>query len=1436
MFTHCEAGGPAFLAKPYLNRRVVIDGNLDRLIVAVFGRFVNNGSEKIMPTEKYFIGLDMGTDSVGWAVTDCDYKICKCGGKAMWGVRLFDEAKTSAERRTVRIARRGTERHRQRLGWLQEVFSPEIAKVDPAFYQRLAESKFSEDDKIGELPLGKYTLFADKSYNDIHYHREFPTIYHLRYALMMEDREFDVRLVYLAVHHIMKHRGHFLFVDLTLDEITFDLAWKNVCEYMDGAYSYCPELADADAFQQVLMNSNVSVSQKAADLKKIADFARLKKGDSEDIARNKQTEAIYEALAGKTVKLAGLCADAAADAELSSFSFKGNWEDLSPKLALALGDDFEFILRLKAVYDWSLLASLRSGHTYLSEARIASYEKHKSDLAKLKTVVRAACPERFFEIFHESKDKLNNYVAYTGHALKRKGQSGYCYYRCSYDDFARYIKGILQKTENPEAESIIAELENGTFLPKQATKDNSIIPYQLHRQELEIILERASRYLPFLNETDDSGLTRREQIIQMFTFRIPYYIGPLSLRSEHAWLERGEGKIYPWNFNQVVDVERSAEKFIECMTAKCSYLGEDILPRDSLLYSKFAVLNELNGLRVHGRPVSVETKQRLYRDLFLNNPSKRKITQKQLLACLIRYGEVSPEERNDVGLIGGVKDGFNAKLTSWIDFADILERGGMENAVEDVIRHIVLFSSDKRLLTSWLEKTYGERFSDEEKKKILRLKYSEWGSLSAKLLTEIYHTDEATGEAVSIIEQMWRTNNNLMELLSSRFTYSERIAEYRQEKYGGKPLTLQDFLEDSYASPAIKRSINQTMKIVDEIVKVMKRPPARIFVEMARDSKKEKEGKKGNKPDSRKERLEKLYKSCGKECGELLTSLQSKTEGDLRRDKLYLYYTQMGRCMYSGEPISLNDMELSAYDIDHIYPRSLTKDDSLDNRVLVKHELNAAKKDRFPIDSAVIPESKQQQVRELWRLLFEKGLISKEKYSRLTRSTPLTDDELAAFIARQLVQTQQSTKIAAEWLAHKFGDATEIVYVKGGNVSDFRQDQRVTADGTQKQAGQCGKWEKTMQDPVFVKCREVNDFHHAKDAYLNIVVGNVYHVKFTRSPLNYVKKHKGDYSLSRVFDWDVSRGGEKAWTAGDSDSIAVVRSTMRKNNILFTRMPREVQGILADLQPVKKGLGQYPLKTSDKRMTIEKFGGYNKLTGSYFALVEHTIPAKGKKEAVRVRSIETILLINKQRYEADPVEYCKTVLQLEDPKVLIPCIKRNTLFSFDGFRMHITGRTDDLIIFNNANQLILSPEQQAYIKRLSKFGERKKAIPQTKVTLFDRITMEQNKALIDTLIQKLTGNLYSLFRSKEGKTIQQNIAKFEALSVEAQSSFLLDILKLCTCKPCRIDLHELGGSKTGQIRPSKKLTGGRFSSIKLIHQSVTGLFEQEIDLLKEDWQ
>ena len=35
----------------------------------------------------YYVGLDLGSGSVGWAVTDPDYHLLRSHGKALWGVR-----------------------------------------------------------------------------------------------------------------------------------------------------------------------------------------------------------------------------------------------------------------------------------------------------------------------------------------------------------------------------------------------------------------------------------------------------------------------------------------------------------------------------------------------------------------------------------------------------------------------------------------------------------------------------------------------------------------------------------------------------------------------------------------------------------------------------------------------------------------------------------------------------------------------------------------------------------------------------------------------------------------------------------------------------------------------------------------------------------------------------------------------------------------------------------------------------------------------------------------------------------------------------------------------------------------------------------------------------------------------------------------------------
>ena len=79
-------------------------------------------------TKPYYLGLDIGTDSVGYAVTDEKYQLCRFKGESMWGSGLFDPAGTCEIRRGFRVARRRLDRRQLRIRLLQEFFAKEIAQ------------------------------------------------------------------------------------------------------------------------------------------------------------------------------------------------------------------------------------------------------------------------------------------------------------------------------------------------------------------------------------------------------------------------------------------------------------------------------------------------------------------------------------------------------------------------------------------------------------------------------------------------------------------------------------------------------------------------------------------------------------------------------------------------------------------------------------------------------------------------------------------------------------------------------------------------------------------------------------------------------------------------------------------------------------------------------------------------------------------------------------------------------------------------------------------------------------------------------------------------------------------------------------------------------------------------------------------------------------
>ena len=824
------------------------------------------------------------------------------------------------------------------------------------------------------------------------------------------------------------------------------------------------------------------------------------------------------------------------------------------------------------------------------------------------------------------------------------------------------------------------------------------------------------------------------------------------------------------------------------MTNKCTYLvGEDVLPKDSLLYSKYIVLNELNNLRLGGEKISVALKQRIYEELFQR---KRKVRQKDLKNYLIREGIAGKEVE-----ISGIDGDFKGSLTAYHDFKEKLT--GVElskKEQEEIILNIVLFGDDKKLLKQRLGKRF-PKLTEKQKATLASLSYSGWGRFSKKFLEEITAPAPETGEVWNIITALWESNNNLMQLLSSDYMFMESIEEFN---YGKKNITLTyETIENLYVSPAVKREIWQTLKILKEIQKVMGGEPKRVFIEMAR------EHQESKRTDSRKSWLMDLYKACKKEERDWLEELGQYESHQLRSDKLFLYYTQKGKCMYSGESINLEELwDNTKYDVDHIYPQSKTMDDSINNRVLVKRQYNAKKTDNYPLNSDI-----QEKMSTYWKMLLDGGFITKEKYERLVRKTELTPNELAGFIERQLVETRQGTKAVAEILKEAMPD-TEVVYAKAKNVSEFRHEYG------------------------FIKVREMNDLHHAKDAYLNIVVGNSYYVKFTKSAANFIRENPGrSYTLKtkELFAHDIVRNDEVAWKSGNHGTMEIVEQTMKKNNILVTRRIYEVKGGLFDQQIMKKGKGQIPIKGGDERLkNIYKYGGYNKASGAYFMLVK-SLDKKNNEQ----RTLEFLPIYMKdyvEQSEEKAQEYLVTNRKLKNPEIILPKVKIDTLFKVDGFYMWLSGRTKNQLKFKCANQLILSEEDVKILKKVIKFINRKKENKDIVLNDYDGITEEDAGNLYETFIRKLKDSIYKKRLALQGETLENKRKEFEALSLEDKCIVLGEILHLFQCQSGAANLKLIGGPASAGILVMNNNIS-KCNQISIITQSPTGIFEKEIDLL-----
>jgi hypothetical protein len=91
------------------------------------------------------------------------------------------------------------------------------------------------------------------------------------------------------------------------------------------------------------------------------------------------------------------------------------------------------------------------------------------------------------------------------------------------------------------------------------------------------------------------------------------------------------------------------------------------------------------------------------------------------------------------------------------------------------------------------------------------------------------------------------------------------------------------------------------------------------------------------------------------------------------------------------------------------------------------------------------------------------------------------------------------------------------------------------------------------------------------------------------------------------------------------------------------------------------------------------------------------------------------------------------------------------------------------------------------------------------------------------------------YRVKHGDLARTLAAKkddFEKMTILSQGKILLEMLYIFRANATNANLSALGGSsRAGMPRISKYVKDDKETSIHLINQSVTGFFEQDIDLM-----
>lgn len=1212
---------------------------------------------------------------------------------------------------------------------------------------------------------------------------------------MIEDSsKEDIRLVYLALHHIIKYRGNFLYNG------NFNVSNLNVNYKLKEVFNMLfEEASELNISEDILNQLDYSDIEKIImDISK-NDIKNNLKNKLNCFTGNKFASEFGKLIVGNKFSIKDLL-NIDTDNKLS-ISFDGtDYDDKYGELEDLLGDEIGVIEALKELYDMVFLKKIfkKSNNPSISDLMVERYNQHGKDLRLLKDLF-GVDRKKYNEIFRnrEATKSIKEYTCL---------YELYVHNKLSYDDFRKKIEAYISELFEQIGDMAIIDryndvkfrISNGEFLPKVTDAENGKYPYQLNENELIKIIENQGQYYPFLL----NKINNEYKIVKLLNFRIPYYVGPLNSNSKFSWLTRNDNvKITPYNFDEVVDKESTAEEFIKRMISHCTYiLSEYALPNNGILYDKFKVMNELKQIRINGNKIENKLQKKIIEELFMKSDGS--ITDKKFKEYIHSSKEFDMYE-NDLNITGYSADGkFANNMQSYIDFFGengiFKDTSYNEENAEEIIEWITIFE-DKDILKEKVRKSYPE-LNDVQIKKILSKKYKGWGSLSKKLLSGIYYKDKETGLNKTIMDLMSETDENFMQIINNdEYNFQERINEENEISEDTK--LNYKLVEDLATSPATKRGIYQSLKVVEELIKYMGYKPKSVMIEMSRE-----DGKKKERKDDRKKYLQKLYKAIKEETREHNDEI-GKLERQLNdiekidSEKLFLYFIQEGKCLYCGKPLNIED--LNSYEVDHILPRSIIKDDSIDNKALVYRECNQNKG-----ASLVLPnEYRANYMKKWWEHLKKVKLISASKFYRLTRAE-YKDEDIQGFINRQLVETRQITKHVANIIGNLYD--TKVVYLKANLSHNYR-----------------------LRYELY-KFRDLNDYHHAFDAYLAAILGE-YKEKYMKKNINYdmVKElntkliETKDYkklnygfvinSLDNEFSDVVNKitgnlidqeTGEILFDADEFNKQA--EDTYYRNDVLISRKTEIRSGQFYDQNMIKKGVNGVPSKNN---MPTERYGGYSKVCTSYLVLVSY----KNKQKLIAI----PLEIVAKSKKDKNVLKnYIRNHLNLKNDEkleILKEKIPFESQIDIKGHLVYIKGYSishKDCEV-SNAKQLRIEKTLCRRWKYVLNNVLNNKEIYDGGIEISELVKRNLAIEIIEYLFN--IKDSFPLFVNSVLK-IEENI-DLNNLSYDELSKIIIELFKLYHCNSVNANLKQFGlGDAIGRCRTS--IDGGKFT-----FKSVTGLRE-----------